>query len=204
MVMQSLAASRDAGCVQSKLVDFIRNLAQGAATSFPLTHFSGFQFPQFVSIEEVSIRDRIYSKDVTIEKQNKRLVDRLRTSFDIEPLEDGICHPAEEIIRNALRGENRGRVHSKLREVATDGEHPTFAASILRCLGRQTNLATARWRTSVVREALAVNDVEMRDAAVQAAELWEDRHLVDILKSHEEPEPWLREYIRGVVEDLSE
>ncbi len=41
----------------------------------------------------------------------------------------------------------------------------------------------------------------MRDAAVQAAESW-GGDLADILRTHHEPEPWLREYIRDVISDL--
>ena len=42
---------------------------------------------------------------------------------------------------------------------------PVFAASVLRCLGRQEYLGTSSWRSELVRDALALDDVEIRDAA---------------------------------------
>ena len=55
-----------------------------------------------------------------------------------------------------------------------------------------------------MRDALALDDVEIRDAAVQAAELWGDREILLVLKSHSEPESWLRDYIFDVIDDLGE
>ena len=63
-------------------------------------------------------------------------------------------------------------------------------------------LGTSSWRSELVRNALALDDVEIRDAAVQAAELWDDPHILPVLKSHYEPESWLRDYISDVIDDL--
>ena len=49
-----------------------------------------------------------------------------------------------------------------------------------------------------------MDDVEIRDAAVQAAESWGGREVVDVLMSHDEPEPWLRECIPEIIDDLRE
>ncbi len=43
-----------------------------------------------------------------------------------------------------------------------------------------------------------------KDAAVQAAELWDDRDMLPVLKSHSEPELWLRNYISDVINALGE
>lgn len=47
-----------------------------------------------------------------------------------------------------------------------------------------------------------MENVEMRDAAVQARESWRERDLIDALRTHPEPEPWLREYIQDVIDEL--
>ena len=49
-----------------------------------------------------------------------------------------------------------------------------------------------------------MENVEMRDAAVQAIESWREWDLIDILilRTHSEPEPWLRKYIKDVIDDL--
>lgn len=133
-----------------------------------------------------------------------RLKDLLYASFEAEPLEDGIDHPAEDIIGDAIRSTNGARVLDWLSRTCLDPEHPTFSASILRCLGRQVHLGTESWRTELVREALEVDDAEIRDAALQAAEFWGGLSMRDILKTRVQTEPlqWLRNYMQDVIEDL--
>ena len=132
---------------------------------------------------------------------NEQLEYRLRVAFEVEPLEDGIHHPAERIIDGALESTDRQQVIVSLNKICLDTKDPGFSSTVLRCLGRRV-LGTPNWRTEVVRSALAVDDVEMRDAAVQAAESWGDREMIAILESHVDAVPWLRTYIEDVVEDL--
>lgn len=133
-----------------------------------------------------------------------RLKDLLYASFEAEPLEDGIDHPAEDIIGDAIRSTNEVRVLDWLSGACLDSEHPTFSASILRCLGRQAHLGTESWRTELVSKALTVDDAEIRDAALQAAEFWGGLSMLDILKIKVKTEPlqWLRNYMQDVIEDL--
>ena len=132
------------------------------------------------------------------------LAAKLRTSFEVDPVEDGMEHPAEGIIGEAVRCEEGERVLGWLRDFCTDAAQPSFAASTLRCLGRQDNVGTISWRVGLVCDSLAMDSVEIRDAAVQAIESWGDPDLVEVLRSHVEPEPWLRQYIFDVVGDLVE
>ena len=138
------------------------------------------------------------------EREQTRLAHKLHTAFETEPLEDGMHHKAEVIIEQALRSGGDQRILGWLREFSLDDTQPVFAASVLRCLGRQEYLGTSSWRSVLVRDALALDDVEIRDAAVQAAELWGDRDILSVLKSHSEPEPWLQDYISDVIDDLGE
>lgn len=132
----------------------------------------------------------------------ERLDSALSASFDAEPLENGVDHPAEKIIEQALRSEEGHNVPEWLRAFSLDSAQPSFAASVLRCLGRQLDPGTGEWRAELVREALLMEDAEIRDAAVQAAESWEDAGLVDVLASHSEPVKWLQSYIFEVIDDL--
>ena len=143
-------------------------------------------------------------KALVEDRERERLANRLWTAFAADPLEDGMSHPAEEIIGEALRSTEDNPVLDWFRTFSLDAERPGFAASVLRCLGRQTPPGTDSWRTELVRDGLAVDDVEIRDAAVQAAESWGDRSLADVMKAHREAEPWLREYIEDVISDLRE
>ena len=133
------------------------------------------------------------------------LRDSLYTSFEAEPLEDGIDHPAEDIIGDAIQSTDNAGVLDWLFAACLDVEHPTFSASILRCLGRQRRLGTDSWRTELVQKALSIDDVEIRDAALQAAELWGGLSIRETLKImvQTEPLPWLQNYMRDVIEDLN-
>lgn len=133
------------------------------------------------------------------------LRDSLYISFEAEPLEDGIDHPAEDIIGDAIRSTNNARVLDWLFGACLDAEHPTFSASILRCLGRQVRPGTGSWRTELIQKALSINDVEIRDAALQAAELWGGMSIRETLKIKVQTEPvrWLQNYMRDVIEDLN-
>ena len=138
-----------------------------------------------------------------IEKQN-RLAISLYSAFEAEPFVDGMDHPADQIIENALRSTQDERILEQFGGLCLDIERPSFASSILRCLGRQTDIGNAAWRAGLVSDALATDNFEIRDAAVHAAESWGGAEIVETLNSHNEPELWLRDYIREVIDDLGE
>lgn len=127
----------------------------------------------------------------------------LWNAFDTEPLEDGVNHPAEQIIERFVRGAKDAP--ERLAELALDETSPAFAASVLRCLSRVADVGGANWRLNVVREALASSDVQMRDAALQAAEEWGEQAMRPILRAHLSSEPiaWLRAAAEEVIEDLA-
>ena len=138
------------------------------------------------------------------EHEQTRLAHKLHAAFETEPLEDGMHHKAEDIIEQAVQSEEAPHILEWLRDFSSDDTQPVFAASVLRCLGRQEHLGTSSWRSELVRDALALDDVEIRDAAVQAAELWGDHEILLVLESHSEPEQWLRDYVSDVIDDLGE
>ena len=131
-----------------------------------------------------------------------RLDSALQASFEAELLESGMSHPAEEIIGQALQSEEGKSILAWLRDFSLDASQPSFSSSVLRCLGRQLDIGTVEWRVELVGNALSMNDVEVRDAAVQAAESWGDAELIHVLESHSEPVRWLQKYIVDVIDDL--
>jgi hypothetical protein len=201
--VQSLAVSRAAGCMQYKLLEGVHDICSQLAAAPSLEAWvSTRQFPMLV--DEDCVKRAAVQKTTIPDPRREWLVAKLNTSFEADPLEDGLGHPAEKIIGEALHSVRSELVLGWLEKLVLDSVRPSFAASVLRCLGRQTSPGTVRWRSKLVRAALALDDVELRDAAVQAAEMWGDREMVDILKSHREPGSWLRQYIREVINDLCE
>ena len=161
-------------------------------------------FGTWPSEENDGLETATAQKALVEDRERERLANRLWMAFAADPLEDGMFHPAEEIIGEALRSTGDNLVLDWFWTFSLDAERPSFAASVLRCLGRQTPPGTDLWRTELVRDGLSMDDVEIRDAAVQAAESWGDRSLVDVMRAHREAEPWLREYIEDVISDLGD
>ena len=137
------------------------------------------------------------------EDRRRRFLDRLHACFEAEPLEDGMDHPAEQVIAVALDAEAREAVLGRIRGICLDPRSPAFSAAVFLCLARQPGVGSATWRVELVRNGLAADDVELRDAAVQAAEIWGDPGFRQVLEAHSEPVPWLDEYVRGVIDDLA-
>ena len=80
---------------------------------------------------------------------------------------------------------------------------PLFAASLLRCLSRESEfVGDAAWRSDFVRDALGLSDVQLRDAAMQAAENWGDSAMIEVLQEHTENVQWLDAYRKDVIADL--
>ena len=136
--------------------------------------------------------------------ERDRLLAKLMASFEEDPFEDGMDHPSEDIIAESLGTKKEQTVLGWLADFCKDKDHPAFSASLLRCLGRHEHAGTDSWRKELVRDGLSTEDVEIRDAAVQAAESWGDSGLVEILEAHSEREPWLQQYIIDVIGDLKE
>ena len=194
----SFAISNEALSLQKATVEFVIEWFKEVSDSAQLDTW--FDMLVDVSYFESATEEQ----ELIDEREQMRLAHKLHAAFEAEPLEDGMHHKAEDIIEQALQYGEDPRILDWLRAFSLDDTQPAFAASVLRCLGRQEYLGTSSWRSALVRDALALDDVEIRDAAVQAAELWDDHHILPVLKSHSEPKQWLQDYISDVIDDLGE
>ena len=186
---ESLGASSEQACLLLLFLSFgqeLADLADGTAVG-PL--LGDTIFPAVV--------DGTYFEASRLESLNALL----GNAFESDPIEDGITHPAERIIDDALFSTGEQETCAWLGRMSVSIERPGFAASVLRCLARRRP-GTSKWRAGVVRESLSSNDVEMRDAAVQAAEAWGGTEVQAVLRGQSEEVPWLRKYIDDVLEDL--
>ena len=126
----------------------------------------------------------------------------LQADFAAEPVEGGMDHEAENTLARVLASDHGEDALEWIREFCTDTRRPAFASSVLNCLGNLEFPGSAEWRVTLVRDALVTGGTQVRDAAVQAIEKWGESRLVDVLRTHQENVPWLREYILGVIDDL--
>lgn len=137
-----------------------------------------------------------------LEQAEKRFRFELHSAFDDIPLESCVSHPADQIIERALLEYPSDSILEWLMKICLDEARPYFSASVLRCLGHQSSLGTGAWRVRLLKDALRTDKLEIRDAAAQTADMWNDKEMADVLRSHKEPEPWLRQYIAEVVSNM--
>ena len=132
-----------------------------------------------------------------------KLLYHLQADFENEPVEDGMEHQAEHTLTEALEEQAPQELLPWLTELCTNMSSPAMASSVLRCLSSLPLPGTPEWRAYTVRQALASSDIEIRDAAMQAVEHWGEPALAEVLRTHEEPEKWLRQYRDGIIGDLA-
>ncbi|MDE3001309.1 MAG: hypothetical protein OXU79_19710 [Gemmatimonadota bacterium] len=198
---ESLATSSDTASLQKAMMELACNLyLERLTVDAPSVSLCPQLFPMLVD-ETCFVPAK---SSIAEDRARARLATNLYAAFEDEALEDGMYHPAERIIEEALQSTERERVLESLRELSLDATNPSLSADVLRCLARQEHPGSALWRTELVRDGLAMDSAEIRDAAVQAVEWWGDRDLRDVLQSHNEPVHWLRDYIREVIEDFGE
>ena len=178
-----------------EVVIILGPLEHGAATLFPLL----FNSEYFTTSDN---HRRVRVADSKLDRLEKELEAKLATAFEIDVLEDGIGHPAEEIIEDALGILGRHNGPKVLGRLATNVARPDLSSSVLRCLGRRGQDSSS-WCADLIKIALMADDVEMRDAAVQAAETCGGSEARSALVGHDEPVPWLRTYVEEVIEDLA-
>lgn len=197
----SLATFQDAALSQVGLASFQKENSGNSYATHPSDVQQKIQLFQML-VDAGRFEPRAAQRVFFETGEQEQFEAKLATAFESDPLEDGKTHLAEQIIGKALRSSEGQRVLGWLRIFSLDVECPSFAASVLRCLGRQASPGTASWRAGLIRTGLNMENAEMRDAAVQAVESWGEQDLVDVLRTHHEPEPWLREYIQNVIDDL--
>ena len=147
---------------------------------------------------------RVRSRLAEVEQRYKCFRSRLIATLLDEPIEDGVRHPAEHVIDDAL-GANSSDCRDWLSRVLVEQyqTRPSISASIVRCIGRLEYDQVGAWGMRVADDALRHKDVEVREAAIRALEAWGGRKALDILRNYEDERPWLNEYVRQVIVDLS-
>jgi hypothetical protein len=155
----------------------------------------------FLSVSVNGVETRVAS--ATSDAQHGRgpsdaAFDRLLSSIRAEAVESGYTHPAESDLGNFVEANGVRAVTSKLfyHNVAT-----AEVSDVIRLLGRIAGVSEGD-QVEIVQTALANTDVQVRDSAVRAAENWGSRAVVGVLHAHDEPVPWLADYIAQVVIDL--
>jgi hypothetical protein len=189
---RSLGVSRDAAWVDLSLVRVVTDLCDQITFQRDPASFA------WIAMHELPI---LLDLAGAIDNDEGGFTAAIKSSFDNEPLEDGRCHSAETLLKMKI-AEHPSESLQRLRSLVLDPLRPVLGASVLRCLGRLDSPGTPDWRSRLVKDALNQPDVELRDAAIQAAELWVDKQVIEVLRAHHESEPWLGDYLQRVISQL--
>lgn len=145
---------------------------------------------------------------LVIPDQNDRRYESFRIKFVSllldDPLEDGITHPAEQVIEESL-SYDVSETCDWLSTALVDyyDTRPSIGAAILRCIGRLEFAQVGDWGMRVADDALQHHDIEVREAAIRALEAWGGTEAVEMLSNHSDSEDWLNDYTQQVILDLS-
>ena len=196
----SLAISIDARTLERLMIEYLFNQCWVLSSQESWLAISQNR----LLVDRDCVERTLAEKSAILDQQREQLAAKLSAAFEAEPVEDGMEHPAEQIIDEALQSGRNGPALNWLETFCLNTKRPSFAAATLRCLGRLTNPGPLSWRSALVDSALMLEDAELREAAVQAAESWGERDFAGVLQAHHETEPWLRDYIRDVIDDLGD
>ena len=127
------------------------------------------------------------------------------TSFDLdfnmEPVFDGINHVGEQAMLDIV---SKYGAEAFVDALYGTSLTPSTRATLIRLFARVEPPPSKEVRLKLVEQSISSTSVEVRDAIVQAVELWEDPDAASILGEHQEVVPWLAEYINAVVCELQE
>jgi hypothetical protein len=191
---QGLGASKLAGTLMRQTIELLRDFYEA-------------QFFQ----QNPGVARGLFERLVTPERPARRAADdkalfeleqRILLALEFEPVEDGHTHTIEDYLKEVIH-ERGQEVGSWLIDVISGRRwNRSPAAELLRLVSRQKPF-TEDWRLDVIRIALSSPSVELRDAAVQAAELWQEPRAVELMQQHEECCTWLADYIKRVMQDVA-
>ncbi len=130
----------------------------------------------------------------------------VRTYLEIDPVEDSYAHPAEKVIREALKAYNLyapGWIINLYD--AEQAKRPWLAADLLRVVGRMEASLITGWGFILAQRGLSHQDEFVRDAAVRALELWGGKAAKNILQAYvaSEQVEWLADYASQVISELA-
>ena len=141
----------------------------------------------------------IENKDESLDNIRLQLIQSLNET----PIEDGYQHPAEDIIQDAV--DNRLDLANIIQTLFIENyKSPAIAAGLLRCIGRLNYKHVRPWGIVVVLGGIRHDDIEVRDAALRALELWGGLEAIDILRNYTDNVKWLENYAKKILKYLQD
>jgi len=137
----------------------------------------------------------------------KKFAEDLYNLLKYNNVEYGYSHPAEQLIERTLKtyGDLAVPWIFDLYDKNVISQ-PQLTADILKCLGRLNPYLIYDWGYKLALKALSHGDIEVRETAIAALELWGGEEALLILKNiaFNESTLWLKKYIEQIISDLAE
>ena len=127
---------------------------------------------------------------------------QIRSDLEQAPQEAGFKHPIEDTIRYALAQNPPELALHALRLICQDLQNPTLAAATINALASLDKPGNPHWRRRLIVTALRNHSPAVRDAAIMAAEVWQEPIITRALREHRDQEPHLETYRQAVLKDI--
>lgn len=112
-----------------------------------------------------------------------------------------MTHPSEEDLSKYIKRYGDVGAETLIQKTLWKAPNVRMYADLIKLLSH-CPFVSMDFRRRTVHRGLTSDDLEVRDAAITAAENWEGTDLADILAAHDEKEGWLREYMERVIVNL--
>lgn len=146
------------------------------------------------------------SADVESLRAKEHFKSELMSALRTEHIEDGMSHPAEDIVQSAFeKSPDAASQWTQSLFVDNYYKRPAITGAILRLLGRLPYSLVGSTGILLTIGGLIHQEVQVRDSAVRALESWGGLSSRIVLENHvnRESVPRLAKYIRQVIIDLS-
>ena len=190
---RSLGGSFDASVVDSLLAHHARGLYEAIST---LNRDLLFLSPRAALIDA-----QVHARGLHLDARS-RLTSNLLISIERDPVEDGIIHAGEIVLGKAV-AEYGIVALGWISELLVSSDSSNVISSVIKLIGRIGPVGSSEWRKSTIVNALSHDSLEVRDAAVQCIEDWEDTLMIGVLDAHQENDEWLSSYIDEVKQELA-
>lgn len=132
-----------------------------------------------------------------------RLHERISDSLRSNPIEDGVKHPIEAVLREEIATEKWPNLVSWIvAKIRGDDDDPQQIATIVQCLARVLPESAAGDPASILMACLASSHVAIREAGMRLVEAIPTSASIMALIRHSEPVEWLCSYQQQVIADF--
>ncbi len=198
---QSKGVSESDRALRNRKYEIYRDLSASFAISSIMARSKGLGGLAFELVEHTDNEAPGTVKETASDPNYSSFVSKTTAALAEEPLEDGCNHLVFKIFENAIALFEEGTILWIVDMLERDDTAAESAALLICTATTETELSTEQ-KSQLLKAGLASKHATVRDAALQAAEHWDDSALASILASHCEEVGWLSDYKDEVLADL--